>query len=71
MPEPLPLSHPLYAFTNVLITPHIASASLATRSRMARIAAENIIAALDGQRPPNALNEPESPGRDGAGPARR
>jgi lactate dehydrogenase-like 2-hydroxyacid dehydrogenase len=42
----------------VLITPHIASASLATRSRMARMAAENIIAALEGRRPPNALNDP-------------
>src|SRR5690606_10437289 len=34
-PEPLPLDHPLYTFENVVITPHIASGSLATRSRMA------------------------------------
>jgi glyoxylate reductase len=41
---------------NVLITPHIASASTATRGRMATLAAENVIAALDGTRPPTALN---------------
>ncbi len=60
-PEPLPLSHPLFAFPNVVITPHIGSASLATRSRMARIAVENILAVLGGGRPPNAVNNPARP----------
>lgn len=55
-PEPLPLDHPLFELPNVIITPHIASASVATRSRMASMAAENILAALDGRRPPNAVN---------------
>lgn len=55
-PEPLPLDSPLFAMPNVIITPHIASASLATRSRMAEIAAQNIIAVLDGRTPPNAVN---------------
>src|SRR5690606_10342978 len=55
-PEPLPLDHPLFELPNVIITPHIASASFATRSRMASMAAENILAALDGRRPPNAVN---------------
>ncbi|MBI2765759.1 MAG: D-glycerate dehydrogenase [Chloroflexi bacterium] len=57
-PEPLPLEHPLFGFANVIITPHIASASEATRARMASMAARNIMAALAGERPPNALNRP-------------
>jgi glyoxylate reductase len=60
-PEPLPLSHPLFSLPTVIITPHIASASIATRSRMAGMAAENIIAVLSGREPPNPVNRPESP----------
>jgi glyoxylate reductase len=41
---------------NVVLAPHIASASLATRTNMAMIAAENTIALFDGRRPPNILN---------------
>jgi glyoxylate reductase len=55
-PEPLPASHPLYSLPNAIITPHIASASLATRSRMAGLAVDNMIAALLGRTPPNLLN---------------
>jgi len=40
---------------NVIITPHIASASYETRAEMAEIAAKNIIAALTGKTPPNLL----------------
>lgn len=58
-PEPLPLSHPLYRFPNVIITPHIASASLATRSKMAAMAVANILAVLDGGEPLNPVNRPE------------
>lgn len=60
-PEPLPLESPLYSFPNVVITPHIASASLATRSRMAEMAAANIIAVLQGESPLNSVNRPASP----------
>lgn len=60
-PEPLPLTHPLYSSSNVIITPHIASASLVTRSRMAAMAALNVIAVLDGREPPNAVNLPPRP----------
>lgn len=60
-PEPLPLSHPLYSLPNVTITPHIASASVETRSRMAECAAQNIIAALRGETPPNPVNRPPAP----------
>ena len=60
-PEPLPLDSPLYGFPNVVITPHIASASLATRSRMAEMAAENIIAVLKGTPPIHPVNSPANP----------
>lgn len=55
-PEPLPADHPLYSLDNALIVPHIASASFETRSRMAEMAADNLIAGLEGKLPPNCLN---------------
>lgn len=45
-----------FALDNVVLTPHIGSSSRATRMRMAMLAADNLIAALTGQRPPNLLN---------------
>lgn len=44
------------SLSNVVLTPHIASASTPTRLAMANCAADNLIAALTGQRPPNLLN---------------
>jgi glyoxylate reductase len=41
---------------NVVLAPHLASASLETRTKMARMAAENVVALFKGQRPPNMLN---------------
>ena len=41
---------------NVVLAPHIASASLETRTKMASIAAENVVKLFKGQRPPNMLN---------------
>ncbi len=55
-PEPLPADHRLLRLPNVLVTPHIASASEVTRTRMARLAAENLLAALRGERPPRSIN---------------
>ncbi|MCS6826450.1 MAG: D-glycerate dehydrogenase [Caldilinea sp.] len=55
-PEPLPADHPLYTLDNALIVPHIASASFETRSRMAEMAADNLLAGLKGRLPPNCLN---------------
>lgn len=55
-PEPLPMDSPLLTLPNVLIAPHIASASHATRGRMASMAVDNLLAALDGRRPPNCVN---------------
>ncbi len=47
----------LMGMTNVVLAPHIASASGETRLRMATMAAENVIAGLTGKRPPNLVNE--------------
>lgn len=59
--EPKP--HPgLLARKNVVLTPHIASASVETRTRMAMIAAENAIDLFAGRTPANALN-PEAIGK--------
>ena len=55
-PEPLPADHKLVGLPNCLITPHIASASWATRTRMAVMAAENLLAGLRGERLPNCVN---------------
>jgi len=41
---------------NVVLTPHISSASIETRTKMAVIAAENLLAGLKGIRPPNIVN---------------
>jgi glyoxylate reductase len=46
----------LMAMENVVITPHIASASLKTRTLMATMASDNIVAHFHGQRPPNIVN---------------
>jgi len=52
-----PHVHPaLLTLENVVLAPHIASASVDTRRQMSMMAAENAIAALEGRRPPNLLN---------------
>ncbi|MBN2385697.1 MAG: D-glycerate dehydrogenase [Anaerolineales bacterium] len=55
-PEPLPLDSPLLELDNLVIVPHIASASWRTRAEMSRMAAENLIAGLKGERLPNCVN---------------
>jgi glyoxylate reductase len=55
-PEPIPNDHPLLTLNNVIITPHIASASVTTRTKMALMAAENLRAGLRGEIPPHAVN---------------
>ena len=47
----------LLPMKNVVLVPHIASASYETRLRMAMMAAENLVAGLTGERPPNIVNE--------------
>ncbi|HWQ03026.1 MAG TPA: NAD(P)-dependent oxidoreductase, partial [Candidatus Nitrosotenuis sp.] len=52
-----PKAHPgLLGKKNVVLAPHIASASVETRTKMATMAAENVIALLHGRKPPNILN---------------
>ncbi len=55
-PEPMPVDDPLLTLDNCLVVPHIASASRATRGRMAAMAAANLIAGVRGERLPNPVN---------------
>ena len=55
-PEPLPAGHALWGLPNVVITPHIGSATHDTRRRMALLAAENVIAACSGVPMPAGLD---------------
>jgi len=55
-PEPIPMTDPLLTLENCIIAPHIASASVVTRAKMSEMAARNILAALNGELTPNALN---------------
>ena len=57
-PEPLPADHPLIGLPNAIVVPHTASSTVATRDRMADLAARNILAVLGGT-PPPALVNPE------------
>lgn len=54
--EPISPDDPLLTLDNIIIAPHIASASFATRSKMATMAAENLSAGLCSQIPPNCVN---------------
>lgn len=55
-PEPIPADHPLLTLDNVIVVPHIASASFASRTKMGLMAADNLIAGLKGEMPPNPVN---------------
>jgi glyoxylate reductase len=55
-PEPLPADHPLLSLDNCLVVPHIASASRATRGKMAAMAAANLLAGVAGERLPTPVN---------------
>jgi len=54
--EPVPADHPLLRLDNIIVAPHIASASVETRTKMALMAVDNLLAALGGQRPSNFVN---------------
>src|ERR1035437_2402741 len=54
-PEPLPPDHPLAALDNAVIVPHVGSATYETRARMAMLAAENLVAYIEGKEPPTRV----------------
>ncbi len=55
-PEPIEPNDPLLNLDNLVIVPHIASASVVTRTKMAMMAAENLLAGLRGEIPPHCVN---------------
>ncbi|MBS7656315.1 D-glycerate dehydrogenase [Candidatus Bathyarchaeota archaeon] len=55
--EPVDPDNPLLKLDNVTAAPHIASGSIATRTKMSVMAAENMIAILEGRVPPNLVNK--------------
>jgi glyoxylate reductase len=59
-PEPLPGDHPLLAAPNLLVVPHVGSATVATRERMADMAVDNLLAGLAGEPMPNQVT-PRAP----------
>jgi D-3-phosphoglycerate dehydrogenase len=54
--EPPPPEHPLLQFDNVLASPHTAGVTIEARANMGKIAAEQMLGALDGKRPPRIVN---------------
>jgi len=55
-PEPLPVDHPLLDAPGLVVLPHIASATHATRERMADMAVDNLLAGLAGAPMPHQAN---------------
>jgi glyoxylate reductase len=55
-PEPLPADHPLLSAPNLLVVPHIGSATVRTRHRMTEIAVANLLAGLAGEPMPHQAN---------------
>lgn len=55
--EPTPSDNPLLKLDNIVVAPHISSASLETRSQMSQMVADNLIAFFQGKKPPNLINQ--------------
>ncbi len=54
-PEPLPRNHPLLSLPNVVVTPHLGSATIETRQKMAELSVRNLLAGLRGKTLVNAI----------------
>lgn len=54
--EPVSVDHPLLTLPNVTLLPHIGSASIKTREKMALLAAQNLLQALQSEIPSNLVN---------------
>jgi glyoxylate reductase len=55
--EPTPTDNPLLKLDNVVVAPHVSSASIETRARMSEMVADNLVAFLEGRKPPNLVNQ--------------
>jgi glyoxylate reductase len=55
-PEPLPADHPLLEAPNLLVVPHVGSATVRTRHKMTELAVDNLLAALAGEPMPHQAN---------------
>ena len=55
-PEPLPLDHPLLGRDDVVVTPHVASATADGKARIFRVAFEQAMAVVEGRRPEHLVN---------------
>jgi glyoxylate reductase len=58
-PEPFPADHPLLQSPNLIVLPHLGSATRATRERMADLAVDNLLAGLAGRPLPHAVGLPD------------
>jgi glyoxylate reductase len=55
--EPTPADNPLLKFDNVVVAPHISSASVETRAKMSEMVADNLVNFFEGKQPPNLVNK--------------
>ena len=56
-PEPLPADHPLLTLPNLIVAPHIASATVTSRTQMALMAVKNLVAGVQGEALPFPVNK--------------
>ena len=55
-PEPMDKNNPLLEMQNAVVFPHIGSATIETRTAMAKLSTQNILAGLNGERLPECVN---------------
>jgi glyoxylate reductase len=55
--EPASIDNPLLKLDNIVVAPHISSASLETRSKMSEMVADNLVSFIEGRKPPNLVNQ--------------